>query len=60
MVKLWCFGVWALVCDTHTIYKRDLEVGSFGCIKETIPFVSYTTLLVTELEQQLMCSLDLI
>lgn len=59
MVKLWCFDVWALVCDTHNMYKRDLEVGSFGCIKETIPFASNTTPLVTESEQQLMCSLDL-
>lgn len=37
-----------------------LVVGSFGCVKETIRLASSTSSLVTELEQQLMCSPDLI
>ncbi len=40
--------------------KMELTFGSFGCINETIPSPSYTISLVTELEQQLMCSPDLI
>lgn len=40
--------------------KMELVVGSFGCVKENIPLASCTISLVTELEQQLMCSPDLI
>ncbi len=50
MVKLWCFGVWALVYDSHTMCKRELEVGSSGCVKENILLASNTISLVTELE----------
>lgn len=58
MVKLWCFGVWELIFESHFV-KIELAFGSLGCIKEAIPLVSNTTTTTTEFEQQLMSSPEL-
>lgn len=56
---MWCFGVWALIFERHTVCKMELAV-SFGSTQETIPLASTATSLFTEHEQPLMSSPHLI